>query len=240
MGEDAVGLVGVDDARIGVGDDQPVTVAVGDGLGDVEAAGAAGELQLAEGIEKDRENAEDRQQRDYERDRPDPERWRQQQEGRHRAAQDDGEGEQQGRAGGALDPVDGGRRIGVHDEPLCPSPARRRSCDPRAAAADRRHAACAGRAGVPPSAGSSGVSRTAPVFMTHMICYERPPRSESHNCAQSDSDIFSSPLATGTNPAKARGRRRLDIACSRLEIGCRPTSEPCRSWWSRGWLSRRR
>ena len=36
--QDAIGVIGVDDARIGVGDDQPVAVAVGDGLGDVEAA----------------------------------------------------------------------------------------------------------------------------------------------------------------------------------------------------------
>ena len=37
---------------MGVGDDEPVAVAVGDGLGDVEPAGAAGELQLTEGKSK--------------------------------------------------------------------------------------------------------------------------------------------------------------------------------------------
>ena len=123
-GKDAVGVVGVDDARVGVGDDQPVAVAVGDRLGDVEAARPAGELQLAEGVEQDREDAEDRQQRDRQRDRLDPEFGRQQQERRHGAAEDERERQQQRRVGGALDPVDRRRRIGAHGEPISPSPVR--------------------------------------------------------------------------------------------------------------------
>ncbi len=59
--QDAIGLVGVNDARIGVGDDQPVVVGIGDGLGRVETAGAARELQLPERVEQDREHAEHRQ-----------------------------------------------------------------------------------------------------------------------------------------------------------------------------------
>ena len=169
-GKDAVGVVGVDDARVGVGDDQPVAIAVGDRLGDVEAARPAGELQLAEGVEQDREDAEDRQQRDRQRDRLDPEFGRQQQERRHGAAKDDGERQQQRRVGGALDPVDRRRRIGVHGEPISPSPVRPgRSPGAAAAPAGGRDAAHGGRAGAPPSASRAGVSRTAPVFMTHMI-----------------------------------------------------------------------
>ncbi len=105
----AIGVIGVNDARIGVGDDQPVAVAVGDGLGRVIAAGAARELQLAERVEQNRENAENRQPGDGPGHGLDAEFSRQQQERRHRAAEADDEQQQQSRVGGPIDAVDRGR-----------------------------------------------------------------------------------------------------------------------------------
>ena len=125
-GHRAIGVVGVDHARMGVGDDQAVGVAVGDRLGGVESPAAAGKLQHAESVGQQAEDADDRERGDGPRNRLAAEIAEQDERG-DRADEAKHQQQQQAGIGRAFDAVDGGgpRRC-VHSGWFLPGERRRR------------------------------------------------------------------------------------------------------------------
>ena len=122
-GEGAIGVVGVEHARMGVGDDQAIVVAVRDRLRGVQPAGAARELKQAEGVHQEPEHAENRQYGDRRRHRLAADLPGQHDQGADRDHEADEQQQEQAWFRRAFDLIDGGgggRRRWVHTQPFLP------------------------------------------------------------------------------------------------------------------------
>ncbi len=104
-----VGFVGVKDALLGVGDDQPVAAVVGNRLGGVKTSGAIRKLERAERVSQQSEHADDRERCDRHRNGMATIVAGQPDERRHRRHQRDQQQQQQAGVGGALNAVGRGR-----------------------------------------------------------------------------------------------------------------------------------
>ena len=110
----AVGVIGVDDARFAVGDQDSVRIGVGDRLGGVEARRTGWKLQQAEGEQQQSESAANGKDDDHPGHQRRADRARREPQGEERAGETDEQNRQRDRIDGALNSVHRWRRRRFH------------------------------------------------------------------------------------------------------------------------------